>query len=107
MTFDEIISTSKTPKPFEQFINCYQTAQEGSDTALHSALPMRMMAPLMANIILFEVENRDQITYRLAGEEVKDRLGFNPTGKNFLDLIKPDIREASAVGKALRLLHGL
>lgn len=105
LTFDEILSVSKVPKLLEQFIDCYQAARSGGDVALQSALPMRMLAPLMASVILFEVEHRDQITYRIAGENVIDRLGFNPTGTNFLDLVGPELREAAAGGYQLMLGH--
>lgn len=55
---------------------------------------MRTMAPLLPNTTLLEYVDQDNIIYRIAGENVTARFGFNPTGANFLELIDASIRSA-------------
>ncbi len=95
LTFDEVVAASAAPKKFEQLIACYNAARSEDDVALQSALPMRLFAPLMANITLMERVSHDLMIYRIAGENIIARLGYNPTGNNFFELLPTSRREAT------------
>ena len=104
MTFDEIVAAARAPKKFEQYIACYNAARLGNDVALQSALPMRLFAPLMANITLMERMSHDRVVYRIAGENIIARLGYNPTGNNFFDLL-PELRREATIQMCQRILE--
>lgn len=91
MTFDEIISISRSPEKLELLIDCYKAAQIGGGVAVRSALPMRQFARLMANITLLERESNERIIYRIAGDNVVNRFDFNPAGMNLLELLSPSM----------------
>lgn len=105
MTFDELIAGSRAPNKLRKFIECYKTAQADRPLALQTDLPMRDLAPLLANITLLEAESRSQIIYRVAGQNIIEKLNFNPTGRNFLDFLAPPVREASILGHELMQQH--
>jgi len=92
MTFDEVVAQSLAPETLQSVFNAYQQAQTGSDVAAQDQLPMRLMAPLLPNIALLEYVDQDSIIYRIAGENVAARFGFNPAGTNFLDFLDASIR---------------
>lgn len=97
MTFDEVVAQSLAPETLQSVFNAYQQAQNGGDVAAQDQLPMRTMAPLLPNVTLMEHVDDDTIIYRIAGEAIVERLGFNPTGQNFLDLIAPSVRAETAL----------
>ncbi len=97
MTFDEVVARSLAPETLQSVFVAYQQAQNGSSVAAQELLPMRAMAPLLPNVTLMEREDNETITYRIAGEAIVARLGFNPTGRNFLDLIAPTVRNETAL----------
>lgn len=97
MTFDEVVAQSLAPETLQSVFDAYQQAQNDSDVAAQDQLPMRAMAPLLPNVTLMERVDDDTIIYRIAGEAVVARLGFNPTGQNFLDLIAPSVRAETAL----------
>ncbi|AWZ00474.1 hypothetical protein RHODOSMS8_00924 [Rhodobiaceae bacterium] len=97
MTFDEVVAQSLAPETLQSVFNAYQQAQTGSDVAAQDQLPMRTMAALLPNVTLMERVDDDTIIYRIAGEAIVARLGFNPTGQNFLDLIAPSVRAETAL----------
>ncbi len=66
---------------------------------------MRELARVMSHVTLLEWDAPDQITYRIAGDAIVDRLGFNPTGVNFLDLLHADQRASSIDGHRLMMTH--
>lgn len=92
MTFDELLAASRAPEKLGTFIECYKHAQADDCIGVQSDLPLRTFAPLMANITLMERETETQLTYRIAGENIINRLGFNPVKSNFIDLLAPAIR---------------
>jgi|GEM_PF-2021022 len=98
MTLDEMLALSLAPEKMRCLIAGYREAQgEGAlNVASQDRLPMRKMAPMLANVTLMERLDDDHIVYRIAGENIVARLGFNPTGKNFLDFFDAAIREKSA-----------
>ncbi len=105
MKLDELIEIAHDREGLRRFFDCYRAAQSGPGPACQNALPMRELAGLMAQITLVEQKSPDQIIYRIAGDTIIERLGFNPTGMNFLDLLHPDQREGSMEGHQLMLSH--
>ena len=103
MTFDEVVAQSLAPETLQSVFSAYQQAQKNDDVAAQDQLPMRAMAPLLPNVTLMERVDNDTIVYRIAGEAVVARLGFNPTGQNFLDLIDPSVRAETALTNKLGL----
>jgi hypothetical protein len=54
--------------------------------------PLRAAMP---HLVLTAVTRPDRCIYRLAGEEMKARIGMNPIGRNYYDLV-PEQRRAHA-----------
>ncbi|MEQ9144709.1 MAG: PAS domain-containing protein [Parvibaculaceae bacterium] len=105
MIFEEIIQLSRAPEKLRRFVECYRGASSGGAIAVQSALPMRTLAPLMAHVTLLERVEQGRILYRIAGERIVERLGFNPLGHNFLDLIVPELKDTSILGHEQMLNH--
>ncbi len=103
MTFDEVVAQSLAPETLRRVIDGYRQAQLEDDVASQDRLPMRFMASMLPNITLMERVDNDSIIYRIAGENIIARLGFNPTGQNFLDLIAPSARAETALTNKLGL----
>ncbi len=55
----------------------------------------------LANSILYDFVERDDLIYRIVGEEIKARFGLNLDGHSYLDFVPPE-RRASAL-EAFRL----
>ncbi len=105
MTLDEIAEIALDREGFERFFSCYRAAQTGAAPAAQSALPMRQLAKLMPHITLLEWRAPEEIIFKLAGDSIVERLGFNPAGANFLDLLHPDQRAGSVEGHQIMLAH--
>jgi hypothetical protein len=93
MTFDDLIVQSVTPAKVEPFVAAYREAQYNGGVGQRDLLPMRTLARMLANITLTEYIDEDNILFRIAGDNIVDRLGFNPAGRNTLDLIAQEKRE--------------
>ena len=93
MTFDELISLSTAPDKVGAFVSAYRASQTDFSIGRRDLLPMRSLAPMLANITMTEYVDNDTIIFRIAGENIKDRLGFNPAGRNTLDLIAQEKRD--------------
>lgn len=61
-----------------------------------SAFRLWQLGSDLANSILYDFTNRDQLIYRVVGEEIKARFGFNPDGRSYLEFVAPE-RRASAL----------
>ncbi len=48
---------------------------------------------LLKNISIFSFLNRTKIHYHFAGTSLTERMGFDPTGENVIEMISPDNRE--------------
>lgn len=57
-----------------------------------SAFDPAAILPLMPMITLLEIFSAERIDLRLAGTGVCEALGFDPTGKNYLDMQAPGAR---------------
>ncbi len=95
MTFDEVIAQSIEPETLRSVFAAYLKARGENDVASQDRLPMREMAPLLPNITLMECIDEGTILYRIMGERIVERLGFNPTGQNFYDFLDPSQRAES------------
>ncbi|WP_276327701.1 PAS domain-containing protein [Kiloniella majae] len=42
---------------------------------------------ILPSLIIYEMVNKDFIRFRLAGTAVRERMGFDPTGQNYLDYV--------------------
>lgn len=96
MTFDELISLSSAPDKVGAFVSAYRASQTDRSIGRRDLLPMQSLAPMLANITMTEYVNNDTIIFRIAGENITDRLGFNPAGRNTLDLIAQEKRDEAA-----------
>lgn len=103
MRLDDVLAQSLAPETLRSLIDGYRQAQSENDVASQDRLPMRAMASLLPNVTLMERVDNDTIIYRIAGENILARLGFNPTGRNFLDLIEPSARAETALTNKLGL----
>ena len=52
------------------------------------------IADLMPIVTIVEIWSRARIDLRLIGTAVTERMGFDPTGRNYLDFIVPEARES-------------
>jgi len=93
MTFEELISLSTAPDKVGAFVSAYRASQTDFSLGRRDLLPMRSLAPMLANITMTEYVDNDTIIFRIAGENITDRLGFNPAGCNTLDLIAQEKRD--------------
>jgi len=105
MTFDELTAAAHDNEGFSHFFSCYRAAQTDGAPARQDALPMRQLAKIMPHVTLLEWVAPDQITYRIAGDAIVERLGFNPTGTNFLDLLHAGQRSGSVEGHKTMMSH--
>ncbi|MEQ9518755.1 MAG: PAS domain-containing protein [Parvibaculum sp.] len=98
MTFDDILSTSQAPDKLAAYVRCYQAAQGEDGIASQSALPLRDFAKFMADITVLEMVAQERLLFRLAGENVLEKMGRNLVGRDFLDIIPSVIRRQSLAG---------
>lgn len=68
-----------------------------------AGLDISRFTTALTNIVLFAVIKPDQCIYRIVGETWKQRIGMNPTGRNYLDFVARERRE-SAVASVLDLI---
>ena len=93
MTFDELIAFSSAPDKIGTFVSAYRASQVDFSVGRRDLLPMRSLAPMLANTTMTEYVDSNTIIFKIAGENITDRLGFNPAGRNTLDLIAQEKRE--------------
>ncbi|KLN61645.1 hypothetical protein WH96_04720 [Kiloniella spongiae] len=62
---------------------------------LRSSFFPEKVPQLLPNLIIYEMVSENFIRFRLAGTAVRERMGFDPTGKNYLDFVA-DERKAKA-----------
>src|SRR6185369_685746 len=48
------------------------------------------------HLALCAIKKPDQCIYRVAGEGIKERIGFNPTGQNYYDFVPEEPRTYAA-----------
>lgn len=57
--------------------------------------PMVLRATL-ANVVLYDVSDRDRVIFRIVGENMKNHFKINPVGKDYLDFV-PEFRRTHAL----------
>jgi hypothetical protein len=67
-----------------------------------SRLDVTQLARAVPHLVLCAVTRPDRCIYRLAGEDVKGRIGRNPVGLNYYDFVAPE-RRAHAM-RAINML---
>jgi len=75
-----------------QFFDYYQKIGDGFLPKRASFRP-EDIPRLLSHIIIGHHVDDDHMTYRLVGSHVTDHFGVNPTGKNFYDILSPDLVE--------------
>lgn len=60
-----------------------------------SSLDPGAIKHLLPNMMVFDMSRPEAVQFRLAGTEIAERYGFNPTGSDFLDFLNPETREQS------------
>ncbi|MCA3260414.1 MAG: PAS domain-containing protein [Telmatospirillum sp.] len=84
----------------------YARLLAASDGAIPSkaSLDLAPIARMLADAALLAIEAPDRCVYRLVGENLKNRVGFDPTGLNYYDLV-PEIRRSYAM-RAMNMVIG-
>lgn len=59
-------------------------------------LDLAEFAAAIPHMALVAVTRPDQCIYRLAGERLKERVGFNVKGRNYYDFVPPERRQFAA-----------
>ncbi len=77
-------------------------AAAGGAIPAKNALDLSGFAGMLADAALCAVSEPDRCEYRITGERLKQRVGFNPTGTNYYDLV-PAIRRPYAI-RAMRMV---
>jgi len=67
----------------------------GTGVPAKAALDLAPVAAMLGDAALVAIGPRERCVYRVVGENLKDRIGFDPTGKNYYDFV-PEIRRAYA-----------
>lgn len=49
----------------------------------------------LANVILYDLVDREDLVYRLVGEDIKKRFGYNPDGHSYLEFVQPERRQSA------------
>jgi len=60
-----------------------------------ASLDLSPIARMLADAALLAIESPEHCVFRLVGENLKNRIGFDPTGLNYYDLV-PEIRRGYA-----------
>ncbi|MCR9176617.1 MAG: hypothetical protein NXI19_11530 [Alphaproteobacteria bacterium] len=55
-----------------------------------NSLDISRFVSAIPHLVLAAITKPDRCIYRLAGEEMKKRIGMNPTGKNYYDFVPKD-----------------
>ncbi len=79
-------------------------AASGGAIPSKASLDLAPIARMLADAALVAIETPDRCIYRLVGENLKNRIGFDPTGLNYYDLV-PEIRRRYAA-RAMNMVSG-
>ncbi|MEQ9518756.1 MAG: hypothetical protein RLN89_04875 [Parvibaculum sp.] len=105
MTPEQSLHRTQSPKKLSLLYECYAQAKDQSGALVKDELPMRTFAPLMADITLFELTASNQLVYRVAGQNVLDRMNIPLRGRDMLDFVQPDFRARVLYAHKLALSH--
>jgi hypothetical protein len=59
-------------------------------------LNLQNFVAVIPHLALVAVTKPDKCIYRIAGERLKERVGFNLTGRNYYDFVPPERRDVAA-----------
>ena len=90
MNLEQVLARTHAQQKLRLLFGCYAQAADETGVLVKDQLPMRQLASLMGDITLFELTDDDQIIYRLAGQNILDRMGIPLQGRNMLDFVHPD-----------------
>jgi hypothetical protein len=79
-------------------------AASGGAIPSKASLDLSPIARMLADVALVAIEAPDRCIFRLVGENLKNRMGFDPTNLNYYDLV-PDIRRGYAQ-RAMNMVIG-
>lgn len=92
---EEVKTRSKAPEKLDQFLNCCEQARAEDGIAVQDRVPMRALSPLLPEMSVTSVDDEDTIVFRVLGQNMIDRYGFNPTGQNVLQFVSPEMRDVT------------
>lgn len=81
---------TSAPERLTLLLDGYLSAADADGVLVKDKLPLRALAKLMPDITLFEMTAADEVLYRLAGQNILDRMGFPLQGVNMLDFVQED-----------------
>lgn len=59
-------------------------------------LDLQIFARVIPHLALVAISKPDKCLYRIAGERLKERVGFNLAGRNYYDFVPPERRQIAA-----------
>lgn len=71
-------------------------AQTGGALPSKTGIDLARFARAVPHFALVAVTFSGGCVYRLAGEALQERIGFNPTGRNYYDFVPPERRASAA-----------
>ncbi|MEQ8266878.1 MAG: PAS domain-containing protein [Parvibaculum sp.] len=84
----DVLQTAGT----KQFFDYWNSLPKDGVAPDRSDFNPARIAPLMAAVSILEIFSDTVIMQRLAGTGLSRAMGFDPTGKNALDLMAPELR---------------
>ncbi|KKJ78145.1 hypothetical protein WH95_02000 [Kiloniella litopenaei] len=63
---------------------------------LRSAFFPEKVPQILPSLIIYEMVAKDFIRFRLAGTAVRERMGFDPTGENYLNYVADERKEKAS-----------
>jgi hypothetical protein len=68
---------------------------QGQPVPAKNGIDLSAFSEAMPDLALCAIEGDTRCVYRLVGDRLRTRLGFNPVGQNYYDFV-PDVRRAHA-----------
>ncbi len=99
--YRQVLALSNAPARVTSFIRLYERTRGEALKPRREHLPLREMAPFIADIIIIECVDEALVRYRLMGTDVVGRIGRDLTGENMLDHL-PE-KEAWRTGHSLSM----
>nr|WP_298684678.1 hypothetical protein [uncultured Dongia sp.] len=94
---DEALSHYRTPgcRTLAEGYGAMLAASGGAVPTKHQ-LDLGVFVRAMPHLALVAVTKPDKCIYRIAGERLKERVGFNMAGRNYYDFVPPERRAFAA-----------
>lgn len=89
---DQLLSVPSQKALFE-----FWNEARGQETVpMATQVDPALMVHLLKDVAIFDVLDKTNIQYRLAGTAVGERMGDDPTGKNVIEMTHPENRDAAS-----------